>query len=452
MNELWERALDDLRGRLSSENFDTWLAPVQCVGIEDETVTLRIPNRFFQDWLSAHYLDLILETLGRETQSALKIAWEIDEGLQERVVAPPRSPEPVVARIGRASQPGPRTSADLNPKYKFDSFVVGPSNQLAHAASVAAGAEPGQALQPALHLRRCRSRQDPPRQRHRAPHPRGPTRRRGSCTSRPSASRTSSSGRSRTIASTSSASATARAATSCSWTTSSSSRAASRRRKSSSTRSTRSTTRTARSSSRPTSTRSRSPRWRSGSSAASSGAWSPTSRRPSSIPASRSSRRRRSRRASTLSSDVALFIAQVVKSNVRELEGTLHPLAVKAELLKRADRSRVREGDAPRGAAAARARDDRRGHPAGRVRVLQHPPRRPQDPPPPPRGELPADGRDVPRAASASARATPSSATASAARTTRPSSAPCARSTASSTRDDGRRATAVEAIERKLGL
>jgi chromosomal replication initiator protein len=153
MNELWERALDDLRGRLSTENFDTWLAPVQCVGIESETVTLRIPNRFFQDWLSAHYLDLILETLGRETQSSLKVAWEIDEGLQERLqertAVPQRNPESSPARLGRASSPpGPRTSADLNPKYKFDSFVVGPSNQLAHAASVAAGTEPGKRYNP----------------------------------------------------------------------------------------------------------------------------------------------------------------------------------------------------------------------------------------------------------------------------------------------------------------
>ena len=149
MTELWERALDTLRVRLSSENFDTWLAPVQCVGIENDTVTLRIPNRFFQDWLSAHYLGLILESLGNsQNGKSLRVAWEIDENLQDRV-APAPSPEPLPRPGSRASTPpGPRVSADLNPKYKFDSFVVGPSNQLAHAASVAAGTEPGRRYNP----------------------------------------------------------------------------------------------------------------------------------------------------------------------------------------------------------------------------------------------------------------------------------------------------------------
>ncbi len=149
MNELWERALKDLEDQLSRENFDTWLAPVKCVGIEGDTVTLRIPNRFFQDWLSAHYLGHILESLHRETnRDDLKVSWEIDEDLQAHVpvsepVALP-TPEPI-----RSSAPvAAKSSADLNPKYSFDNFVVGPSNQLAHAASVAAGTEPGKRYNP----------------------------------------------------------------------------------------------------------------------------------------------------------------------------------------------------------------------------------------------------------------------------------------------------------------
>ena len=150
MSNLWERALDDLRGRLSADSFETWLAPVQCEGIADEVVTLRIPNRFFQDWLSAHYLDLILDTLRRESgEAGLRVRWEVDENLQERVSEPP--PEPAITKAHSPSRPpsaGHRVTADLNPKYSFDNFVVGPSNQLAHAASVAAGTEPGKRYNP----------------------------------------------------------------------------------------------------------------------------------------------------------------------------------------------------------------------------------------------------------------------------------------------------------------
>jgi len=149
MNELWERALNDLKGQLSRENFDTWLAPVRCVGIEGDTVTLRIPNRFFQDWLSAHYLSHILESLHRETErDGLKVSWEIDEELQAQVPVSAPEPLPSPSPTRTTAPTGAKTSADLNPKYSFDNFVVGPSNQLAHAASVAAGSDPGKRYNP----------------------------------------------------------------------------------------------------------------------------------------------------------------------------------------------------------------------------------------------------------------------------------------------------------------
>jgi chromosomal replication initiator protein len=150
MNELWEHALTDLRDRVSRESFETWLAPVQCVGIEESTVTLRIPNRFFQDWLSAHYLDHILDSLKKRTsREDLRITWEIDETLQAQINAATEALPPEPTRRTRTSTPAPaKTSADLNPKYYFSNFVVGPSNQLAHAASVAAGSDPGRRYNP----------------------------------------------------------------------------------------------------------------------------------------------------------------------------------------------------------------------------------------------------------------------------------------------------------------
>ena len=153
MTELWERALQDLRGQLSAENFETWLAPVRCVKADPESLVLRIPNRFFQDWISAHYLPMVLDSLARETGRPIeKVEWEVDEGLQDEVLPPPPSPEPLPAASTKSTAriPGPeaRVTADLNPKYSFDSFVVGPSNQLAHAASIAAGTEPGKRYNP----------------------------------------------------------------------------------------------------------------------------------------------------------------------------------------------------------------------------------------------------------------------------------------------------------------
>ena len=148
MEELWERAMGSLKSRLSPENFETWLQPVQFGGIEPDSIVLRIPNQFFADWISAHYLDLIFETLDREAGGSdvpKKIRWELDETLREKTHAARESTNPPPPR---ATPRAPSTPADLNPKYHFKNFVVGPSNQLAHAASVAVGSDPGSRYNP----------------------------------------------------------------------------------------------------------------------------------------------------------------------------------------------------------------------------------------------------------------------------------------------------------------
>ena len=84
MERLWEQALVSLKSHLSPENFETWLEPVQFGGIESDSLVLRIPNQFFADWISAHYLDMILDTLrteAGETDVPSRVRWELDETL-----------------------------------------------------------------------------------------------------------------------------------------------------------------------------------------------------------------------------------------------------------------------------------------------------------------------------------------------------------------------------------
>ena len=148
MEQLWERAMGSLKSHLSSENFETWLQPVQFGGVEPDSIVLRIPNQFFADWISAHYLDLIFETLDREAGNSnvpKKIRWELDETLRDKTQAARESTKPPAPR---ATPRAPSISANLNPKYRFMNFVVGPANQLAHAASVAVGSDPGSRYNP----------------------------------------------------------------------------------------------------------------------------------------------------------------------------------------------------------------------------------------------------------------------------------------------------------------
>ncbi|MGB5416940.1 MAG: DnaA N-terminal domain-containing protein, partial [Polyangiales bacterium] len=90
MEQLWEKALGILKAHLSAENFETWLEPVQFGGIESDSIVLKIPNQFFAEWIAAHYLDLILETLqaeAGETRVPKKVRWELDETLREKAQA-----------------------------------------------------------------------------------------------------------------------------------------------------------------------------------------------------------------------------------------------------------------------------------------------------------------------------------------------------------------------------
>ena len=147
MIEHWESALADLRERLSEENYETWLGSIRFDGFDGKRLRIRIPNRFYADWIRTHYLDLLLDSLrARSAISTIEVDWKIDEALVEtdrrgearraESTPPPRPSEP------------PRPPTNLNPKYRFETFVVGPSNQLAHAAAMAAASSPGSRYNP----------------------------------------------------------------------------------------------------------------------------------------------------------------------------------------------------------------------------------------------------------------------------------------------------------------
>ncbi|NOY90604.1 MAG: chromosomal replication initiator protein DnaA [Deltaproteobacteria bacterium] len=148
MNEVWHRALTNLRGRLSEDIFESWIEPLRCDGFSGDVLKLRIPNRFYGEWINTHYRDVILEALGEaggDETPPTSIEWEVDASLMPRPDPTPLRTPPDRARSSRTAC---AARTDLNPKYRFDNFVVGPSNQLAHAASVAVGSSPGRRYNP----------------------------------------------------------------------------------------------------------------------------------------------------------------------------------------------------------------------------------------------------------------------------------------------------------------
>ena len=142
---LWDQALQLIEGRVPKQVFDTWFLPVRLQGIEETSARLEVPNKFFADWLGQHYYELLSE--------ALSTASGVGE-MEIKFIPGGKAPMEGISSVppamaGRAAPPArQRRTPQLNPKYSFKSFVVGASNQFAHAASMAVADAPARAYNP----------------------------------------------------------------------------------------------------------------------------------------------------------------------------------------------------------------------------------------------------------------------------------------------------------------
>ncbi len=141
----WQDALAYIQGRVPKQVYDTWFTPIYLERIDDSTAQLGVPNKFFGDWLHQHYGPLLSEAVsaargGVETAITFVIFKQ-----------PKKQPEPVEVLLPTVRQnTGPRTKRgiQLNPKYTFKNFVVGAGNQFAHAACMAVAEQPAKAYNP----------------------------------------------------------------------------------------------------------------------------------------------------------------------------------------------------------------------------------------------------------------------------------------------------------------
>lgn len=140
--QVWEAALRRLSDKVSPQNFDMWLRPIECIGQVGETIHLNAPNSYARLWFESNYLDAVLEELHGVVGYALQVQFSSDTATPpprpplSATIAPPEAVETVES--SNALPAFPSSVSTLNPRYNFDTFVAGPSNQLAFAASQAA--------------------------------------------------------------------------------------------------------------------------------------------------------------------------------------------------------------------------------------------------------------------------------------------------------------------------
>lgn len=141
---LWQRATDLLRSRVSPPLFDLWFAPLKAHSLSADALTLNTPNDFYVEWLQENYAPLLRDVLAAVTGQTLSVKFmplPADAAVPAQS-AQPAAPVPAPVPARGASAP------TFNRRYTFDTFVVGPNNEMAHAAAKSVAESPGRAYNP----------------------------------------------------------------------------------------------------------------------------------------------------------------------------------------------------------------------------------------------------------------------------------------------------------------
>ena len=151
---LWPLVLRELDKRLPADTFETWFAPLRCLAEGEDTLILGAPHEFAAIWLADNYLDLIRTELSRLANRTVEVTIEVvpeakaaAAAVRDGVPEARFETQPKGRGEARLSVDGGRV-VPINPRNTFENFIVGSSNQLAHAASLAVAKSPGRAYNP----------------------------------------------------------------------------------------------------------------------------------------------------------------------------------------------------------------------------------------------------------------------------------------------------------------
>jgi chromosomal replication initiator protein len=139
MMNAWQEVLNEIKDKVNPQSFDTWLRPTRLLRQVGPTIYVQVPNQEFEDWIQEHYSGLLQEVLVRMDPPVKEVCYVVPDGAHLPL---PRTPA-VQGRLDFDS-----IAHRLNPRYTFDTFVVGSCNQFAHAAARAVAQAPSKAYNP----------------------------------------------------------------------------------------------------------------------------------------------------------------------------------------------------------------------------------------------------------------------------------------------------------------
>ncbi|HUI10902.1 MAG TPA: chromosomal replication initiator protein DnaA [Bacteroidota bacterium] len=159
---VWSACLDRIRESVNTQSFKTWFEPMVPLSLRGGKLTVQVPSQFFYDWLEEHYYTVISETiatvLGKEAHLEYSVRTDEPQIDLDYGILPPPAPRadrrafppqpnsftlPLQPAASGVRPEGGQFQTFLNPRYTFDNFIKGDSNQLARAAASAVANNPG---------------------------------------------------------------------------------------------------------------------------------------------------------------------------------------------------------------------------------------------------------------------------------------------------------------------
>ncbi|MDD5504748.1 MAG: chromosomal replication initiator protein DnaA [Candidatus Omnitrophica bacterium] len=151
LNNSWDDILRCLRNQVSPQSYETWFAPTKQVSSGTDFVVVEVPNAFFKDWLVEHYSDHISNALKVLDKTHINITYQTQPA-QDSIKQPAATDQDKRGGFRLFPNPFERNAAQrescFNPRYTFGSFVIGGCNKFAHAAAFAVAESPAKSYNP----------------------------------------------------------------------------------------------------------------------------------------------------------------------------------------------------------------------------------------------------------------------------------------------------------------
>ncbi len=138
-SSIWDQVLARVETKVNRHSYYTWFRPTSLIADSGVGLTVRVPTPLFTDWLTKHYSGVLAEALEEVRRPGTSVAFIPDGNEPVREETTESTP---------TEFPGPSVSGGLTPRYTFDTFIVGPSNQFAHAACRAVAEAPSRSYNP----------------------------------------------------------------------------------------------------------------------------------------------------------------------------------------------------------------------------------------------------------------------------------------------------------------